>query len=118
MPIFLGGRSHPSSCHGMVSIKHGNELCVCIVGLLPTPIYIYVHIQLNLSKSTDNGTDIRWPIYGGDRFRELENHYNDIVLDPNKAIDVGKWSICGGGRLDRLHCVYKYIYIYSYINIQ
>ena len=33
------------------------------------------------------------------RFRELEYHHIGIVLtiirDPNKAIDIGEWSICG-----------------------
>ena len=26
-----------------------------------------------------------------------------IVWDPNKAIDIGRWSICEGGRLERLY---------------
>ena len=34
-----------------------------------------------------------------------------VVWDPDKAIDIGEWSICGGGRLERIYC--KYIYIYS-----
>ena len=38
-------------------------------------------------------------------FRQLEYHYNGImwviVLDRNKAIDTGEWSICGGGQLER-----------------
>ena len=29
--------------------------------------------------------------------------------DPNKAIDIGDWSFCGGGRLVRFYCIYKYI---------
>ena len=28
-----------------------------------------------------------------------------IVLDPNEAIDIGEWSTCGGGRLERFYCV-------------
>ena len=44
-------------------------------------------------------------IYGDGEFRELEYRYNDIVLafvwDPNKAIDIVEWAICGGGRLER-----------------
>ena len=35
-----------------------------------------------------------------------------IVWDRNKAIGIEEWSICGGGRLGRFHCVYIYIYIY------
>ena len=42
------------------------------------------------------------------RFRELEYHYNGIVRvivwDSNKAIDIGEWSIPGGGRLERFYC--------------
>ena len=26
-----------------------------------------------------------------------------IVSEPNKAIDIGAWSICGGGRLERFY---------------
>ena len=41
---------------------------------------------------------------------ELEYHYNDItwaiVWDQNKAIDVGEWSICGGGWLERFYNMY------------
>ena len=31
-----------------------------------------------------------------------------IVWDPNKAIDIGSWSICGGGWLDRFYCIIIY----------
>ena len=27
-----------------------------------------------------------------------------IVWDPKKAIDIGEWSICGGGWLERFYC--------------
>ena len=37
--------------------------------------YIYIHIQYNLSKSTDYGTDFKWLIYGGGRIREVEYMY-------------------------------------------
>ena len=40
---------------------------------------------------------------------ELDYHYNSIVQvivwDTNKVIDKGEWSICGGGRLERFHCI-------------
>ena len=43
----------------------------------------------------------------GRRIRKLEYHYNGILWgggesfeDPNKAISIREWSICGGGRLD------------------
>ena len=29
-----------------------------------------------------------------------------IVWNPNKAIDIGRWSICGESRLERFHCIY------------
>ena len=35
-----------------------------------------------------------------------------IVLDPEKAINIGDWSICGLDPLDRFD-----IYVYIYINI-
>ena len=28
-----------------------------------------------------------------------------IVWDPNKAIDIGEWSACGGGWLERFYCI-------------
>ena len=31
-----------------------------------------------------------------------------FVWDPNKAIDIRRWSICGGGRLERLYCTHIY----------
>ena len=48
-----------------------------------------------------------WSVWGA---KTLSN--NDIGGDPNKVIDIEKWSICGGGRLTRLYCIYVYIYIY------
>ena len=54
----------------------------------------------------------RWSIYGG-----------RIIWDPNKAIDVGEWSICGGGQLERFYCIYIYVckkkkkYIYRLIYV-
>ena len=35
-----------------------------------------------------------------------------IVWDPSRAIDIGEWSIYGGGRLERLYIVYANIYIH------
>ena len=36
-------------------------------------------------------------------FTELEYQYNGmawaVIWDPNKTIDIGKWSICGVGQL-------------------
>ena len=49
----------------------------------------------------------RWSVY------RVEISYKCIVWDPNEVIDIGKWSICGGGRLEVLLCTYsKYIQIY------
>ena len=28
-----------------------------------------------------------------------------IIWDPNETIDIGEWSICGGGRLEVLLCM-------------
>ena len=39
----------------------------------------YLYIQSNLTKLTDHGTDFKWSIYGGGRFRELECCYNGII---------------------------------------
>ena len=57
-------------------------------------IYIpYIIYNKYLSKSANNGTDFKSPIYGGGRFKVLEYYYNGIVWvivwDPNKAIDIG-----------------------------
>ena len=42
-------------------------------------------------------------------------------MDRNKAIDIGKCSKYGGGRLERFYCThthtYMYIYIYAHIYI-
>ena len=52
---------------------------------------------------------------------ELEYCFNCIVWvivwDPNKAIDIGEWSISGGCLLERFYRnpdIYIYIYIYIY----
>ena len=34
---------------------------------------------------------------------------NVIIGEPNKAIDIGDWSIGGGGHLAKFYCVYIYI---------
>ena len=53
----------------------------------------------------------------GSRIRELENRYNGIVWgmvwDSSKAIDIGEWLICGGGRLEVLQ---KYTHTYTLTN--
>ena len=38
---------------------------------------------------------------------ELEYHCYDVISfeDPNEAIDVGEWAICGVGRLERIYSV-------------
>ena len=35
----------------------------------------------------------------------------EMVWDPNKAIDIEGWLICGSGRLERFYCMYMCIYI-------
>ena len=32
--------------------------------------------------------------------------YGQSFEIPKNAIDIGEWSICGGDRLERLHCMY------------
>ena len=76
-------------------------------------IYMY---SKNLSKSTDHGTDFKWTIYAGGWFKQLGSNleylYNGIVWailwDPNKAINIGEWSTCGGGHLERFYCTCIY----------
>ena len=55
------------------------------------------------------GPTLSGPIWGGGWFRELDNCYNNIVWaivwDPNKAIDIGEWLICGGSWLKRFYCI-------------
>ena len=47
---------------------------------------------------------------------ELEYFYNGIlwaiVRDANKAIDIGDWSICEDGRLERFYCKVQLVNIY------
>ena len=65
------------------------------------------------------GATLNWSIQGGGRFRQLEYCYNgiiwSIVWGPNKAIDIGAWSICGGDQLERVHCIC--IHIYTHIHM-
>ena len=68
------------------------------------------------------GADFKWPIKVGGWFRGLEcwnnGMYWAIVWDPNKVVDIGEWSICGGGWLERFYflymcvCVCVCVYIY------
>ena len=71
---------------------------------------------------------------------ELEHHYNDIVWEIvwelNKVIDIGEWSVCESGQLERFllftvkqiftvysktsvtnhfHTAYSYIYLSSHL---
>ena len=39
-----------------------------------------------------------------------------ILWDPNKAIDIGEWSICGGGQLESFCCISQYTSVYVYIS--
>ena len=45
------------------------------------------------------------------RFWEMEYQYNAsvwaIARNLNKAIDIGEWSVCGGGRVEKLYCIYN-----------
>ena len=40
-----------------------------------------------------------------------------IIWNPNKATDIGEWSIYVGGRLESFYYIYIDIYIYTYIHI-
>ena len=33
------------------------------------------------------------------------NCIDDRFWNPNNVIDMGEWSICGGGRLERIDCI-------------
>ena len=51
---------------------------------------------------------------GDGRFREVVGLVfivRKIVWDPNKAIDIGEWSICGGGRLERFPELVLFVWI-------
>ena len=43
---------------------------------------------------------------GGEVGQGVKISLSVIVWEPNKAIDIGKWSIFGGGRLERFYCIY------------
>ena len=53
--------------------------------------------------------------------RELEYHYNGIawwiIWDLNKAIDIGKWPICGCDRSEKFKPIYIRIDIHIYIYV-
>ena len=58
-------------------------------------------LQKNLSNWQDHGTDFKQSTSGGGRYSKLKYYLNNIlwaiVWDPNKVIDLGDWSISGGG---------------------
>ena len=60
------------------------------------------------------GPTLNCPSREGGRFTELGYGYNGIVWvilwDPNKTIDIGEWSICGAGRLERFYCIHINVY--------
>ena len=41
-----------------------------------------------------------------------------IVWEPNKAIDIGEWSICGGAQLERFIYIYMYFISQNYAVIK
>ena len=51
--------------------------------------YLYIYIQEHFSKWTDHAIDFKWSIYGGG-LRDLEYHYDGIVWDPYKGIDISR----------------------------
>ena len=61
----------------------------------------YTH-RRQYSKASLNRQTMRVTLNGP--FRELKYCYNGIawavVWDPNKAIDIVEWLICGGGQLE------------------
>ena len=40
--------------------------------------------------------------------------YRGVVWDRNKTIDIGEWSICGGGWLEMFYCIYIYMCVCVY----
>ena len=79
---------------------------------------VYIDVQQDLSKLTDCASDFKCAIQGGGQYRELDYHYNGIeqpiVWDPNKAIDIGQWTIGGGGWLERFWCISIYMHTKAY----
>ena len=64
-----------------------------------------VALFYSLFDSPDHVTNLKWSTQGDGRLWELKYHYN---WDPYKALQIGKWSICRGGRLMRLYCLVKW----------
>ena len=69
------------------------------------PIYVNSKTSLNLPTLGTNisgyicsvwqiGISLRWTFW-----------------DPCKGIDIGEWSMCGGGRLEKFYCICLYIYL-------
>ena len=57
---------------------------------------------------------IYWSIQGCCRFSEFRIQLWAVIWYSNKAIDIGEWSICGGGRFGRFSCMFLFIYIYFF----
>ena len=66
------------------------------LGELTVNIRRCMHRKTSLNRPT-MGSSINGQFRGGVRFKELECHYNwiawAIIWDPNKASDIGEWSI-------------------------
>ena len=83
-------------------------------------VYIYIYIYKCIYVVNKNYTSIiilamiqtlNGPIKELLGLGRLEYHYNGIIIwaiiwDPNKVSDIGEWSICGGGRLERFYWIY------------
>ena len=86
--------------------------CVCVY------IYIYTHTYIYIYKERESKTYLytvnlfKWSIPRLGRLSIVDYCYNGIVWTiiwtPHKAIDIGEWAICGGGCLERFHCIYIY----------
>ena len=63
---------------------------------------VYIYSKTSLNRAT-TGLTLNGP------FKEVIGL--GTLWDPNEAIDIRMWSICGGGQLERFYCIYMYIYI-------
>ena len=76
------------------------------------PLYIYIYIYIYIHSKTSLGRATMGPTLTGP-FMDQNNNQNTVIghiWDRSKAVDIGEWSICGGGWLGRFSCILNVFY--------
>ena len=95
-----------------IVLQNSGHMCIygymCACMCVYTTCMRYIHTCIKPLKSTGQTTDFklsRWSVYG------VKICLQSIGWDPYKVIDMGEWSICRGGRLERFYGICEYVYI-------